>query len=135
MHDNETKEKFIELRAKGKAYAEIAETLGVSKQTLITWGQEFELQIGNLKAIENETLQEQYRISKQQRLKTLGDMAQSIDAELAKRNLDEVPTDKLIFLRLKLLDTMKDEATSTMFIVPKTIDEDLSLIGRRHLIA
>lgn len=51
MKDQETKERFVELRAKGWSFDRIARELKVSKQTLINWSRELALQIGNLKAI------------------------------------------------------------------------------------
>ena len=48
----ETKEKFIELRAKGWSFDKIAKELGKAKQTLINWSKELEDEIDNLKALE-----------------------------------------------------------------------------------
>ncbi len=41
MHTNETKDRFIELRAQGLSLAKIASDLGVSKRTLVDWNHEF----------------------------------------------------------------------------------------------
>ena len=60
MKDQETKEGFVELRAKGWSFDRIAQELRVSKQTLINWRREFALQISNLKAIELEALREKF---------------------------------------------------------------------------
>jgi len=37
MKDQQTKEKFIELRAKGLSFDKISRELRISKQTLINW--------------------------------------------------------------------------------------------------
>ncbi len=49
MKDNETKNKFIELRAKGFSFAKISKELKTSKQTLVTWSKDLTLEIKNLK--------------------------------------------------------------------------------------
>jgi len=40
MHSNETKDQFVELRASGKSFGDIAEQLNVSKSTLHGWEDE-----------------------------------------------------------------------------------------------
>jgi gamma-glutamyltranspeptidase / glutathione hydrolase len=40
MHSNETKDKFVELRAAGKSFGEISEELNVAKSTLHPWEEE-----------------------------------------------------------------------------------------------
>ena len=84
MKDNETKEKFIELRAKGYSFDKISSELKVCKQTLIYWSRDFEEEIGNLKAIELEALQEQYFMTKKQRIEKLGETLNVL--ELAIKN-------------------------------------------------
>ena len=64
METLETKNKFIELRAKGYSFDKIAKELGIAKQTLIDWSKELKNQIANLKAFELEVLQEKYFLSK-----------------------------------------------------------------------
>lgn len=67
MKDQETKEKFVELRAKGLSFDRIAAELETSKQTLINWAKELENEISNLKKVELEALQEKYFMLKSQR--------------------------------------------------------------------
>ena len=114
MKDQETKEKFIELRAKGISFEKIAKELKVSKQTLISWSKEFKLQIANLREIELEALREKYYLTKRQQLELFGQQLQAIKTELEKRNLSDVPTDKLFDLLGKYGKLMKDEAAETV---------------------
>lgn len=51
MKDQETKEKFVELRAKGLSFDRIAAELHVSKQSLINWAKELETEIGNMRKL------------------------------------------------------------------------------------
>lgn len=105
----EIKSQFIELRAKGLSYAKIARKLNVSKSTVANWSQELEAEIASLKAIELESLYERYYLTKENRIKLLGDQLKEIRSELKKRDLDEVSTDKLIELELKIYQALMDE--------------------------
>ena len=58
MEAIETKERFIELRAKGWSFDKIAKELGKAKQTLIDWSKELQDEIANRKALELEALYE-----------------------------------------------------------------------------
>ena len=48
----QTKERFIELRAKGWSFDKIAKEIGKAKQTLIDWSKELQDEIANRKALE-----------------------------------------------------------------------------------
>ena len=102
MKDAETKHRFIELRAAGRSYADIASELGVSKQTLINWKKEFQLEIDNLRAVEIDAVQRRYAMHRQGRIELLGSMLDGLKAELAKRNLSDLPTERLIAHILKV---------------------------------
>lgn len=118
MKNQETKERFIELRAKGLSYAKIAEELHTSKQTLIDWGAEFKEEIANLRAVSLEALQEQFLLSKEKRLEAFGGLLQRIGAELQARDLGDVETPKLFEMFLKTYQSLKEEAEA-----PKTLSE------------
>jgi len=68
MKDNETRQKFIELRAKGSSFNKIAKELNVSKSKLIAWSKEHLMEIENLKAVELESLQEQFYMTQKARI-------------------------------------------------------------------
>jgi len=116
MVDNEKKTKFIELRAKGYSYDRISNELNVSKPTLISWSKDFETEIANLKAIELESLREQFYCTKQKRIEILGKQLQSIADELEKRDFSNIPTDKLMELLMKILNQIKQEGEQTIFL-------------------
>ena len=56
MNDINKKARFIELRANGNSFSQIAEEISTSKTTLVKWAKEFEGEIVNLKQIEIEAL-------------------------------------------------------------------------------
>ena len=102
MKDNETKQQFIELRAKGRSFDKISNELNVSKQTLINWQSEFVEEIGNLRAMELEALYEQFYLQKRDRIERLGKLLDRLHNEIENRDLKEMETDKLIDLYLKV---------------------------------
>ena len=95
MKDQETVQKFIELRSKGVSFQRIADQLGVAKSTLINWSREHQHLIQNLRAIEWEDFVDRTLASRQERLKALSEQLRRLDAELAQRDLASVPTARL----------------------------------------
>jgi len=94
MKDQKIKLRFIDLRAQGLSYDKIARDLEVSKQTLINWSKECATEIANLKAIEMESLQERYYLTKSKRVEFLGKALAAVQDELENRDLKQVPTEK-----------------------------------------
>ena len=122
----EIKSQFIELRAKGWSYLKIARKLKVSKNTLANWGAELEGEIASLKAVEMEALHEKYFMTKEARIQLLGEQLQEIKAELKRRGLEEVSTEKLLEMELKLYQALQAEYVETR---PLTEDEIEALNG------
>lgn len=129
MKDQETKTRFVELRAEGWSFDRIAQELKVSKQTLISWSKDLEMEIANLRAIELETLQERFYMTKAQRIELFGGKLQAIKDELDKRDLSELPTDKLFDLFIKYSNVLKNEATATVFRGTQTTTEMFDTLG------
>ncbi len=119
MLDNETKEKFIELRATGKSYKNISQDLGVSKPTLIQWSKEFSNEIANMKAIEMDDLQERFYICKKRRIELLGEQVEAIKTELSTRELKSLPTEKLLDLLSKFTSNLRSEEIPLTFVREK----------------
>lgn len=95
MKDKETKTRFMELRARGIPLAKIAAELKVSKNTLVSWGQDMKEEIDNLEAIELEAMYDKYRLSTRKQVEFFGEILSRIQCELETRNLSEVSTEKL----------------------------------------
>ena len=119
-----TKEKFIELRAKGWSFDKIAKELGKAKQTLIDWSKELQNEIANSKASELEALYESYYLMRENRLQTFGAMLTKIKAEIDQRDLSDVPTDKLLELLLKYNSQVKDEIVEPIYKSSQEIQEE-----------
>ena len=111
MKTNETKEEFIELRAKGYSLAKIAQDISVSKRTLIDWSKELEEEIANRKAVELEALYEKHYMLKEHRIELFGGLLSKLKDELSTRDLYTVPTDKLVDMLMKCSNHLRDEFT------------------------
>jgi hypothetical protein len=102
MKDQETIQRFIQLRAAGWSFARIAGELKVSKPTLIQWSRRHQFEIQNLRAVETEALAEKCFSSRSERWEQIGRDLRRVEAELAKRDLGDVPTARLLSLAAKL---------------------------------
>lgn len=115
METLEEREKFIELRAKGLSFDKIAAELHKAKQTLVNWDKEYKEEIANLKAEELEALQERYYLTKERKIKLFGERLEAINKELAKRDLSDVSTDKLLDLLIKCHAAIENEMIEPRF--------------------
>ena len=120
----QTKERFIELRAKGWSFDKIAKEIGKAKQTLIDWSKELQDEIANRKALELEALYESYYLMRENRLQTFGAMLTKIKEEVERRDLSDVPTDKLLELLLKYNSQVKEEIVEPTFKSSEEITEE-----------
>lgn len=106
MKDTKTKEQFVELRAQGKSYQDIAAELRISKQTAINWAKEMQVEIANRKTLALDALYQKHLLSTASRVEAFGEQLTKVRAELNKRSFDNVPTEKLFDLMLKMMNTM-----------------------------
>ncbi len=98
MKDNETIDRFIELRAQNWSFSRIAAELNVHKNTLLAWSRKHQHRIHNLRALETEALAEKFKLSRQTCLEALADDIRRIREELARRDLKDIPTARLVTL-------------------------------------
>jgi transcriptional regulator with XRE-family HTH domain len=110
MKTAKDKERFIELRAEGRSYADIAAALNVSKPTLIAWSKELQKEVANARTLRLDALFELYAVAKTKRVEVFGKRLGAILAELDTRKLSDVPTAALLRLALDYGDRLKAEA-------------------------
>ena len=120
----ETKERFIELRAKGWSFDKIAKEIGKAKQTLIDWSKELQDEIANRKALELEALYETYYLQRESRLQTFGAMLTKIKEEVESRDISDVPTAKLLDLFLKYNTQIREEIVEPIYKTSTEIKEE-----------
>ena len=109
MLDVDVRIKVIELRAKGKSIAKIADELSVAKQTVVDICKDSKEEVASLYAIQLERLYETEKVTTTERIKTLSALAAKLKKEIDERSLSDVPTEKLVDLYLKTLSSL-DEA-------------------------
>ncbi len=109
MKDQDTKNKFVELRAKNWSFDRISKEINVSKPVLINWSQELSLEVANAKSLELDLLQEKFSLSVQHRLKLHGKMLEKLTVEMEKRDFADLETSKLIETTLKISASISKE--------------------------
>lgn len=112
MKELKIKQRFIGMRTKGISFDSISRELGVSKTTLIKWSKKLHLEIHNLRAIEYSTLLESCKLAKQHRIKGLAKIITKIEKEIEKRELGDVPIEKLVDMQIKLLNRVDGELSN-----------------------
>ena len=118
MHDENTVQRFIELRAQGWSYARLMTELNVTKPTLIAWSRKHQFQLQNFKAIELEALGEKWLASTADRVNRLGEQLRQVEGELSQRNLGDLTTLQLYTLALSLRRQIEQATGPTGFTVP-----------------
>lgn len=109
MKDNEKKLAFIQARAEGKSYNTIAKELKISKSTCTRWEGDFREDIEKLRGSQIEELYTAYNMKREARIRDLGEIINAIDTALQTKDISELPTDKLLELRLKYSQELKKE--------------------------
>lgn len=118
MHDEQTVQRFIELRSTGWTFTRLMTELSVSKPTLIAWSRKHCFQIQNLKAIEMEALSQKWLASVTDRVNQLGTQLQEVDSLLKQRDLSELSTPQLLALSRQLRDQIERTAGPVQFTTP-----------------
>lgn len=109
MRSAEDKQRFIQLRAEGKSYAAIKEELGLAKSTCSEWERELKTEIAQLKSEQLSELYDSYHMTKEARIKKLGDTLASIEKALGNADLASMPPEKLLDFKLKYTEALKGE--------------------------
>jgi hypothetical protein len=118
MHDEQTVQRFIELRSQGRTFARIATELNISKPTLINWSRKHQFQIQNLRAVELEALADQWLSSVSDRLNSLGEQLRKIETELDTRDIKALSTPQLYFMARHLRRQIQQTAGPVQFTSP-----------------
>lgn len=109
MKPAELKTEYVTLRAEGKSYSFIAEQLHISKSTCSKWEKELREQIDDLKRAKLAELCESYGMTKEARIKRLGDTLEKINEALERADFSQVDPSKLLDFKLKYTEALKGE--------------------------
>lgn len=112
MKPREQKTEFIRLRAEGRSYSTIAGELHISKSTCTAWERELAGEIAELKQEQLEDLYNAYYMTKEARIKTLGETLEKINAAIEEADLRDIPPERLLDLKLKYAAALKEEYIS-----------------------
>ena len=124
--------RVIELRAEGLSYANIAKEVNIAKQTAVDICKENIDEVDTLQAIEMEALIDASKVNQRGRIEQLSELHSKLREEIAKRDLSEVPTDKLIKLYLNTSQTLRGEVEEAA-PQPKSLTEQQQSARKRDL--
>lgn len=94
-YKGDKRQHFIELRARGATYGQMADILHCSKSTLVAWNKEMADEIAERKAMTKNDILYDYQVARDNRLRYFAELYRDIKNELARRSLRDVPSDKL----------------------------------------
>ena len=112
---SEAKEQFVEMRSQGMSYDQIAGQLRVSRQCLLNWSKELNASLENAKAFQMDAIKAKYQMLQVHRVEQFSQMLHRLREEVQKRDLSEIPTDKLIDLFLKFTKEARSEEVELYF--------------------
>lgn len=137
MKPQETKTEFIRLRAEGRSYSYIADKLHISKSTCSSWEQELRGAIAELRQEQLNELYSSYAMTKEARIRKLGDTLESINTALDGADLSEIPAEKLLDFKLKYTEALKGEYTgsSTPYSFSESLDPKEIVVALGDLLA
>jgi len=121
-HSPELKDRFIEMRAEGRTLSAIAKELEIAQNTAVNWSRELSEEIAAIEAFKAEEMIEKYRMTKEKRIEVYGNRLLAIQDELAKRDLSEVPTNKLFDMDVKCSKVVEAEISNPAFLTDEDIE-------------
>ena len=133
MKPQEQKDLFILMRAEGKSYSTISKELGISKSTCTDWERKLQEQIADHKEEELEKLYNSYYMTREARIRQLGDALETIDSALAGADFSQMPPEKLLDYKLKYTQALKEEYIATGRA--RTIPEEISPAALMDMLA
>ena len=105
----EKKEKFIILRAENKSYSTITKELSISKSSCIKLSKELNKEIAQAKADNLQELYNAYSMTKEARIKNLGETLKEIDKALKAIDFTALSPKDLLELKLKYSNALQEE--------------------------
>ena len=136
MESTEKQLEFIKLRAENKSFNKISKSLSISKDTCSKWENQLKKEINKHKQDQLEELYNSYFMYKEARITELGESLKAINKALELKDLEEVPTEKLLDYKLKYMAELKKEyiqlkENDLVEPTPENILKELfSLIGK-----
>lgn len=114
MQSTEKKIQFVELRAAGQSYRNIAAALNISKDTAMRWNRELAEEIKQFQRDQLAELVNAYEMDKAARVKRLGETIKKMDEAAAKIDFRQIDSVKLLQLRLTYMNAFQSESGARM---------------------
>lgn len=124
MSTTEQKARFIELRANGASYRKIAKELEIAISTCSNWERELKDTICDKKAERLNELYNAYAMTKEARIKKIGETVKRLEDCIDKIDLSTLPPEKLLDLNLKYRQALQAEYVKPSD--PIIIDDNLA---------
>ena len=121
MKDLATKEKFIELRAKGWSFDKIAAEINFSKPTLIKWSGQLREELNNMKYLNYQSLLEKNAVSNQKRVEFLINELKRVNEAIKKKDYESLSLKDLHALRARLTGDINESITDLKFYTGESI--------------
>lgn len=102
-------ERFIELRTEGQSFSKISKELGIPRETLLEWQGTLERRLQEARYLRLEGLAEEYGAKREARVETYGSLLLRLREEIGKRDLSDMPTEKLLNLSMTLQEKLQNE--------------------------
>ena len=97
------------------SYDAIAAELSISKQTALNWAAKLTQELRNIENFELEKVLDECKLLKRQRLESLAANYKRVQVELDSRELNDVSSEQLLKMLLKLKDEIRTETQGNMF--------------------
>jgi DNA-binding XRE family transcriptional regulator len=117
MNSQKKKEKFLELRIEGETFESIASELSVSKQTLINWSKEKEIQeaIDIAQKMRIQSVLKQYQNARKDKIEYYSKLSQKVKLELLKTDISQLKPEKLLDIAIKCDNKLNDLIEGKLF--------------------
>jgi transposase len=123
MHPHQTKDQFVELRAKGISLDDIAAQLNISKGIAVDWSTRFDARIQQLRAVELQAIQERVLSSYEQDLTWLAEELKRVQQILRERDYGYVDTQHLYWYQGALMARI-DKKCAPIRLPDRVVGED-----------
>jgi len=130
MKEQETKDKFLQLRAEGVSYEKISKMIKVSKPTLIEWGKSNTNVIEKLKAIRYEQILEKYKVTRENRIERIAKELQTVWKKYDEKDYKDLSKKDLLMIIDRLEKRLREETEDILNPKKKDneeVDEDIEI--------
>jgi hypothetical protein len=126
MHNQDTINQFIELRARNISIRTIADQIGVHRNTLLEWQYKYAEEVDNLRAVELEAIQERVLPKYEEQLTELMEDYKRVTEELRSRDYGWESSNFLASRQLALLSRIDKMRALPRITPPKPASEPTS---------